>query len=153
MRRNYPNPFNSRFLMGVFVTISVLFWLGANSLQTSVSRVDDIARPSLPDSTTFRIVGSSGADTSQYFKPWTYASVCFVAHGDSVDALASFEVGTKKGDNYILSVEDTYTISAAGDHVTMLYVPVCDRARIVFSAGSSNGATTTIDSMVLLRQW
>jgi len=151
--RNYLRSINSNFLLGALLALAVLFWLGANGLQTSVSRVDDIARPSLPDSTTFRIVSSDGADTSQYFKPWTYASVCFVAHGDSVDALASFEVGTKKGDNYILSVEDTYTISAAGDHVTMLYVPVCDRARIVFSAGSSNGATTTIDSMVLLRQW
>jgi hypothetical protein len=139
----------------VLILSAVVLWPGGiegqSSLQTSV-KLTPITQPDRA-TTVFSIATSAGADTAYHVTPATYTGVLLVTHGDSVDVKARFFAGYRDNGELQVELEDSLTISSATTTLYQLNIPVARTLWVTFSGGSSNGASTTIDSSYFLTQW
>jgi hypothetical protein len=126
---------------------------GSERLWTSV-RTDPVTRLVSKDSTTFRITGAD-SDTSNWYVPWKWTGVIGVVHssGNSPNLQAQAWCGNKIGSNYVAVKCDSLAITASGDFVWQLNMPLTTRVQVIFSAPTTANGTTTIDSLRLNRNW
>ena len=151
-----------RKLLGSLAVL-VLAWLivgqvpvgaqGSEKLWTSV-REDPVNRLTDRSATLFTIDGAD-SDTSEYFSPWKWTGfvMSVFSSGNSPNVQAQAWCGNKIGDNYITVKCDSLAITSSGHKVWQLNIPIATRLNVIFSSGSTANGTTTIDSVMINRNW